>query len=131
MTRPKVDPEKRQRTANACDSCKRRKQKVCVVPNLIPYSFVRPAADYCLPSTSVTDSDPATPAERDILIVLTPQANSLTEVTISHTTHLRDSRETPTLPVLLVKSVLHGILSLVIAALRTLKLTTSTRRWKT
>lgn len=27
MTRPKVDPEKRQRTANACDSCKRRKQK--------------------------------------------------------------------------------------------------------
>lgn len=29
MTRPKVDPDKRQRTANACDSCKRRKQKVC------------------------------------------------------------------------------------------------------
>ncbi|CAF9927960.1 MAG: hypothetical protein ALECFALPRED_003918 [Alectoria fallacina] len=27
MTRPKVDPDKRQRTANACDSCKRRKQK--------------------------------------------------------------------------------------------------------
>ena len=28
MTRPKVDPDKRQRTANACDSCKKRKQKV-------------------------------------------------------------------------------------------------------
>ncbi|KAK8026896.1 fungal specific transcription factor domain-containing protein [Apiospora marii] len=28
MTRPKVDPDKRQRTACACDSCKRRKQKV-------------------------------------------------------------------------------------------------------
>ncbi|KAI2642523.1 hypothetical protein GGS21DRAFT_486344 [Xylaria nigripes] len=28
MTRPKVDPDKRQRTAQACDSCKRRKQKV-------------------------------------------------------------------------------------------------------
>lgn len=28
MTRPKVDPEKRQRIANACDACKRRKQKV-------------------------------------------------------------------------------------------------------
>ncbi|KAK3176026.1 hypothetical protein OEA41_007348 [Lepraria neglecta] len=27
MTPPKVDPEKRQRTANACDTCKRRKQK--------------------------------------------------------------------------------------------------------
>ncbi|KAI1363682.1 fungal-specific transcription factor domain-containing protein [Xylaria arbuscula] len=27
MTRPKVDPERRQRTAQACDSCKRRKQK--------------------------------------------------------------------------------------------------------
>ncbi|KAL9101793.1 MAG: hypothetical protein Q9163_002989 [Psora crenata] len=27
MTRPKVDPEKRQRTAQACDTCKRRKQK--------------------------------------------------------------------------------------------------------
>ncbi|ORY69826.1 fungal-specific transcription factor domain-containing protein [Pseudomassariella vexata] len=27
MTRPRVDPEKRQRTACACDSCKRRKQK--------------------------------------------------------------------------------------------------------
>ncbi|KAI0128610.1 fungal-specific transcription factor domain-containing protein [Xylariales sp. AK1849] len=27
MTRPKVDPDKRQRTACACDSCKRRKQK--------------------------------------------------------------------------------------------------------
>ena len=27
MTRPKVNPENRQRTANACDSCKRRKQK--------------------------------------------------------------------------------------------------------
>lgn len=29
MTRPKVDDDKRQRTAQACDSCKRRKQKVC------------------------------------------------------------------------------------------------------
>lgn len=28
MTRPKVPDEKRQRTAQACDSCKRRKQKV-------------------------------------------------------------------------------------------------------
>lgn len=27
MTRPKVAPDKRQRTAIACDSCKRRKQK--------------------------------------------------------------------------------------------------------
>ncbi|KUJ21163.1 uncharacterized protein LY89DRAFT_428223 [Mollisia scopiformis] len=27
MTRPKVDPDKRQRIAQACDSCKRRKQK--------------------------------------------------------------------------------------------------------
>ncbi|KAI8626934.1 hypothetical protein F5Y19DRAFT_195204 [Xylariaceae sp. FL1651] len=27
MTRPKVDPKNRQRTAQACDSCKRRKQK--------------------------------------------------------------------------------------------------------
>ncbi|KAL6713326.1 hypothetical protein ACLMJK_008791 [Lecanora helva] len=27
MTRPRVDPEKRQRTATACDNCKRRKQK--------------------------------------------------------------------------------------------------------
>ncbi|KAH6720096.1 hypothetical protein BKA61DRAFT_229477 [Leptodontidium sp. MPI-SDFR-AT-0119] len=27
MTRPKVDPDKRIRTAQACDSCKRRKQK--------------------------------------------------------------------------------------------------------
>ena len=30
MTRPKVDPDKRQRTACACDSCKRRKQKVSI-----------------------------------------------------------------------------------------------------
>jgi hypothetical protein len=28
MTRPKVAPEQRQRTAQACESCKRRKQKV-------------------------------------------------------------------------------------------------------
>lgn len=28
MTRPKVPPEARQRIAQACDSCKRRKQKV-------------------------------------------------------------------------------------------------------
>jgi hypothetical protein len=28
MTRPKVDPAKRQRIAQACDACKRRKQKV-------------------------------------------------------------------------------------------------------
>ncbi|KAL0473551.1 hypothetical protein QR685DRAFT_434424 [Neurospora intermedia] len=28
MTRPKVPDDKRQRTAQACDSCKRRKQKV-------------------------------------------------------------------------------------------------------
>ncbi|OAG11947.1 uncharacterized protein CC84DRAFT_62514 [Paraphaeosphaeria sporulosa] len=28
MTRPKVPPEQRQRTAQACESCKRRKQKV-------------------------------------------------------------------------------------------------------
>lgn len=28
MTRPKVSPDKRQRTAQACESCKRRKQKV-------------------------------------------------------------------------------------------------------
>lgn len=28
MTRPKVSEDKRQRTAHACDSCKRRKQKV-------------------------------------------------------------------------------------------------------
>lgn len=34
MTRPKVDPDKRQRTAQACDSCKRRKQKVCELPSL-------------------------------------------------------------------------------------------------
>ncbi|KAF2001770.1 hypothetical protein P154DRAFT_160419 [Amniculicola lignicola CBS 123094] len=27
MTRPKVPPEQRQRTAQACESCKRRKQK--------------------------------------------------------------------------------------------------------
>lgn len=33
MTRPKVPDDKRQRTAQACDSCKRRKQKVgsCVL----------------------------------------------------------------------------------------------------
>ncbi|KAG0646782.1 Filamentous growth regulator 27 [Hyphodiscus hymeniophilus] len=31
MTRPKVDPDKRQRTAQACDSCKRRKQKVSTI----------------------------------------------------------------------------------------------------
>ncbi|KAF2738843.1 hypothetical protein EJ04DRAFT_509386 [Polyplosphaeria fusca] len=28
MTRPKVAPEQRQRTAQACESCKRRKQKL-------------------------------------------------------------------------------------------------------
>jgi hypothetical protein len=28
MTRPKVPPDQRQRTAQACESCKRRKQKV-------------------------------------------------------------------------------------------------------
>ncbi|KAF6818913.1 hypothetical protein CSOJ01_01570 [Colletotrichum sojae] len=28
MTRPKVPEDKRQRTAQACDTCKRRKQKV-------------------------------------------------------------------------------------------------------
>lgn len=28
MTRPRVPDDKRQRTARACDSCKRRKQKV-------------------------------------------------------------------------------------------------------
>ncbi|KAF6834286.1 hypothetical protein CMUS01_06217 [Colletotrichum musicola] len=30
MTRPKVPEDKRQRTAQACDTCKRRKQKVSV-----------------------------------------------------------------------------------------------------
>lgn len=32
MTRPKVPDDKRQRTAQACDSCKRRKQKVGCYP---------------------------------------------------------------------------------------------------
>ncbi|KAK3388209.1 hypothetical protein B0T20DRAFT_365469 [Sordaria brevicollis] len=34
MTRPKVPDDKRQRTAQACDSCKRRKQKVRCLSNL-------------------------------------------------------------------------------------------------
>lgn len=36
MTRPKVPDDKRQRTAQACDSCKRRKQKVCCFNSTSP-----------------------------------------------------------------------------------------------
>lgn len=36
MTRPKVPPEQRQRTAQACEVCKRRKQKVSHVSSLNP-----------------------------------------------------------------------------------------------
>ncbi|KAK2741991.1 hypothetical protein CKAH01_01418 [Colletotrichum kahawae] len=37
MTRPKVPEDKRQRTAQACDTCKRRKQKVSpTFPHHVP-----------------------------------------------------------------------------------------------
>jgi hypothetical protein len=37
MTRPKVPPDQRQRTAQACESCKRRKQKVASLTHLHLY----------------------------------------------------------------------------------------------
>jgi hypothetical protein len=37
MTRPKVPPDQRQRTAQACESCKRRKQKVASPTHLHLY----------------------------------------------------------------------------------------------
>ncbi|KAL0931764.1 uncharacterized protein CTRU02_212717 [Colletotrichum truncatum] len=38
MTRPKVPEDKRQRTAQACDTCKRRKQKVSTCLFYVPVS---------------------------------------------------------------------------------------------
>ncbi|KAL2188865.1 hypothetical protein L209DRAFT_751991 [Thermothelomyces heterothallicus CBS 203.75] len=40
MTRPKVPDDKRQRTAQACDSCKRRKQKVRVFVSCLLACFL-------------------------------------------------------------------------------------------
>jgi len=58
MTRPKVDPEKRQRTANACDSCKRRKQKASRprAPPEFNRGFIRTTLQltYCLISVIAT-----------------------------------------------------------------------------
>ena len=42
MTRPRVPDDKRQRTAQACDSCKRRKQKVSYGLVSFPYPLARP-----------------------------------------------------------------------------------------
>lgn len=44
MTRPKVPPDQRQRTAQACESCKRRKQKVSSVPKWMFQSSLFPIA---------------------------------------------------------------------------------------
>lgn len=87
MTRPKVDPEKRQRTANACDSCKRRKQKVCertrdAIPiassgpylQLAQFLLAHQKADLCCCfSLSVTAINPAAHAPKSNSPVHTPQ----------------------------------------------------------
>jgi len=39
MTRPKVDPDKRIRTAQACESCKRRKQKVSIASDFLLWAW--------------------------------------------------------------------------------------------
>ncbi len=58
MTRPKVDPDKRQRTAQACDSCKRRKQKVKTVTVIDLIDVWVKRAD----ESSAMANAPATPA---------------------------------------------------------------------
>ncbi|OBR13988.1 Fungal specific transcription factor domain-containing protein [Colletotrichum higginsianum IMI 349063] len=40
MTRPKVPEDKRQRTAQACDTCKRRKQKVSPHFSHLPSTYL-------------------------------------------------------------------------------------------
>jgi hypothetical protein len=57
MTRPKVPDDKRQRTAQACDSCKRRKQKVgCVFPTSFrPLRYYPFCVDGYLKETRYTD----------------------------------------------------------------------------
>ncbi|KAI0388637.1 hypothetical protein F5Y17DRAFT_190133 [Xylariaceae sp. FL0594] len=88
MTRPKVDPDKRQRTAQACESCKRRKQKcnglkpcnTCTKRNIschyAPASLDQPNGPDCLnsptkrrhidssPMTIASSIDVAQPASR-------------------------------------------------------------------
>ncbi|KAH8791387.1 fungal-specific transcription factor domain-containing protein [Hyaloscypha finlandica] len=68
MTRPKVDPDKRQRTAQACESCKRRKQKcngvkpcqTCAKRGLsCVYGAPEDDADGILPSPKRRMVDPA------------------------------------------------------------------------
>ncbi|OAL52914.1 hypothetical protein IQ07DRAFT_629431, partial [Pyrenochaeta sp. DS3sAY3a] len=56
MTRPKVPPEQRQRTAQACESCKRRKQKC---NGLCPCNTCEKRKFTCL----YTDRDPASPSD--------------------------------------------------------------------
>lgn len=51
MTRPKVPEDKRQRTAQACDTCKRRKQKVSCAVSLSP-PFISPRPSYLVPPPS-------------------------------------------------------------------------------
>ena len=60
MTRPRVDPEKRQRTANACDSCKRRKQKVCSIP-CIPLLLHLPIESAAYPASHSNQCDGSQP----------------------------------------------------------------------
>ncbi|KAK3302021.1 uncharacterized protein B0T15DRAFT_404011 [Chaetomium strumarium] len=50
MTRPKVPDDKRQRTAQACDSCKRRKQKVGSIVSI--FCRCLSSLHTCLPSPS-------------------------------------------------------------------------------
>ncbi|KAI3539220.1 hypothetical protein CPAR01_15239 [Colletotrichum paranaense] len=47
MTRPKVPDDKRQRTAQACDTCKRRKQKVSILFSPSPTFLVHPTLVFC------------------------------------------------------------------------------------
>ncbi|KAF1843000.1 uncharacterized protein K460DRAFT_367924 [Cucurbitaria berberidis CBS 394.84] len=56
MTRPKVPPEHRQRTAQACESCKRRKQKC---NGLCPCNTCDKRKFTCI----YTDRDPTSPSE--------------------------------------------------------------------
>ena len=60
MTRPRVDPEKRQRTANACDSCKRRKQKVCSIP-CVPFLLHLPIRSAAYPVSHSNQCDGSQP----------------------------------------------------------------------
>lgn len=93
MTRPKIDPEKRQRTANACNSCKRRKQKVSYFlqarnpwpshpSSSSPIRFVNQWLTHY--TTSVMDSNRAIPAERGASNVHTSLAITSKTVLLPH-----------------------------------------------